>query len=307
MLGLQNGKYGVWVASMGMLASSLACGGGFDDTSSDAEGYATDSEDGSMAAQSSEGAEGDDVELGQTQQALSWRPSFTSSCHDPTGTDSVLAAIAVATAKELRRWQPLVDFKVVNSMVVLTEIGKARCADGQCYNTQALLDLQKDAANKVEIRPGVRLSPKELRERLENNYNKQKMCNLLGSFWGCKAPDHEFKFLQAEPGACDMNYWFEVRTPLGALLSRAGLDDLKDKLVWLDENDNSYIKFQTNGNNVAIDPTYGLNETATTAVGSCSAACTKISNGDVSGRCCSCNGTKKYARSVWSAATYICQ
>jgi hypothetical protein len=302
MVGFMASKYGMWVASVGVLVSAVACGGGFDDelTSGD-DSYVS----GDDAVDAVDGSDG--VELGQTQQALSWWPSFTSSCNDPTGTDSVLAAIAVSTAQELRRWQPTLDFKVSGSSLVLTDAGKARCADGKCFNTQALLDFQKDAAGSVQLRPGVRLSPSGLRDRLTKNWNKQKVCGYLFSIWGCKAPDHEFKFLQSAPGACDTNYWFEVRTPLGALLSRAGLDDLKEKLVWLDENDNNYIKFQTNGNSVAIDPTYGLNAINSTALGSCSAACTKVSGSDVSGQCCSCNGTKKFARSAWNTSTYICQ
>jgi hypothetical protein len=103
-----------------------------------------------------------------------------------------------------------------------------------------------------------------------------------------------------------MNFWFEVRTPSGALLGSA-LSTLKEKLVWVDIEDNSYIKFQTEGSAIAIDPTYGLNTTSYTATGSCSAACTKISSTNIAGQCCSCNGTKKYVKSTWSATTFICQ
>lgn len=309
MLGLKQSRYGMWATTAGLLAASVACGGSYDgDMTSDPDGFtvASDDElDGDDAADEA-AAEGEQVELGQLEQAW-WWPTFTSSCYDPTGTDSVLAAIAVATAKELRRWQPLLDFKISNNMVVLTDTGKARCADRTCFNTQALLDLQNTAASNVEIRPGVKVSPSTLRDRLTKNYNKQKLCNYLWSFWGCRAPDHEFKFLTSMPGACDMNYWFEVRTPSGGLLSSSGLADLKEKLVWLDEDDNTYIQFQTSGNTVAIDPTYGLNGASLTTVGSCSAACTKVSNTDITGQCCSCNGTKTYKRSPWNASTYLCQ
>jgi hypothetical protein len=192
-------------------------------------------------------------------------------------------------------------------MLALTDVGKARCADRKCLNTQALLDLQRDSAKGAPIRPSVKLNPSTLRSRLTRNYDRQKRCGAISSLFGCKALDHEFSFLYSEPGGCDTNFWFEVRTPLGALLSAVGVKDLKDKLVWVDEEDNSYIQFQADGNNIAIDPTYGLNETGSTGSASCSAACTKVSSSDVSGQCCSCNGTKKYKRSAWSNSTYLCQ
>lgn len=307
MLGFISSKYGMWAVGVGLLASGLACSGGFEDELTSEEGNEAEISDEDVEV--AEGAEADEnVELGQAQQAWwwSWRPSFSSSCSDSTGTDSVLAAIAVATAQELRRWQPLVDFKVSNSMLVLTDVGKARCADRTCFNTQALLDFQKDGSN-AQVRPGVRVSPSGLRSRLTKNWQSQKNCSYLWSIFGCKAPDHEFKFLHTEPGGCDQNFWFEVRTPLGALLSASGLKDLKEKLVWVDEDDNEYIQFQTSGNNVAIDPTYGLNHVSSTATGTCAAACVKISSTNVAGQCCSCNGTRKYARSAWNTSTYICQ
>lgn len=300
-------------------ATSLACSSAGDANWANGEladeGAAvehSESADGAEVLESSE-ALADDAELsamsggeiGQAEQALwYWDPSFSSSCSDPTGTDSILAALAVSTARELRRWQPVLDFKVSYNMLALSDTGKARCADRVCANTQALLDLQRDAASVVQVRPGVRNSPSILRTRLTWNYRVQKDC--YNSFFNsCKPPDHEFRFLGSEPGSCDMNYWFEVRTPAGALLS--SVSRLQESLIWVDEEDNSYIKFQTNGSNIAIDPTYGLNDTGSTTTGSCSAACTKITSQNVAGQCCSCNGTKKYARSMWSPTTYLCQ
>jgi hypothetical protein len=245
------------------------------------------------------------MDLGQTAQpwwSYSWNES---SCSDPTGTDSVLAALAVATAKELRRWQPEDDFKVYYGSLVLTSTGKARCADGKCWNTQALLDLQRDAARYVQVRPGVYVSPSTLRLRLTWNHGQQQDC-LYSFFNNCRTPSHQFEFLTAEPGACDMNYWFEVRKPDGTALG-SSLDVLKKALIWIDIEDNSYIKFQSDGATIAIDPTYGLNEGSTTSSGSCSAACTKVSATNIAGQCCTCNGTKKYVRSTWNATTYLCK
>ena len=284
-----------WGAALGILAVALACG--------EAEGELTPGAE-AVAIDSAAGAAGED-ELGQTSQpwwSYSWNES---SCSDPTGTDSVLAALAVATARELRRWQPEDDFREYFGSLVLTSTGKARCADGKCMNTQALLDLQKDVARSVEVRPGVYVSPSTLRLRLTWNHDQQRDC-LDSFFYNCRTPAHEFKFLGAEPGPCDMNYWFEVRKPDGSPLS-SSLDALERALIWVDVEDNSYLKFQSDGVTIAIDPTLGLNEGSTTTAGSCSAACTRVSSANIAGQCCSCNGSKRYVRSSWSAVTYLCK
>lgn len=245
-------------------------------------------------------------EIGQTQQAWwSWSLDYNAiSCFDPTGTDSVLAALAVATASELRRWQPTLDFYVSGGSLQLTPTGKQRCADGECFNTQALLDMQK-SYSRIEVRPGVDVSPSLLRLRLTYNHEQQAKCTT--SFWNrCSAPSHEFRFLHSEQGPCDMNYWFEVVDLQGNPLTYR-LRDLEEKLIWVDVEDNSYIRFQVEGSTISIDPTYGLNESGSSTSGSCSAACTKVSSSDLTGQCCACNGTKKYQRSTFSSRVYLCR
>lgn len=247
-------------------------------------------------------------DLGTSEQELLGL-ILPSSCFDITGTDPVLAALAVSTATELRRWQPTKDFAIWTGQLALTATGKARCADGKCFNTQALLDLQKDAASKAEIRPGVKANPLLIRTMLLLAYARQTTCySTLGlPFVGCGVPDHQFQLVGTDNGVCDTNFWFQVQNTAGAPLSLTAMKALQKGLVWVNAETNKYISFQVNGNMVGIDPTYGLNTTTAASAGSCSAACTKISATDVTGQCCSCNGTKKYARSSWSATTYLCQ
>jgi len=240
-------------------------------------------------------------ELGSLEQGLFGLETLFSSCGDPGGTESVLAALAVSTATELKRWQPLTDMTVSNGMLGLTSAGKARCSDGKCFNTQALLDLQKDAANNAQIRPGVKLTPSILRFILTTNYNSQKLCNAL---FLCSTPAHSLRLKYSEPGGCDTNYYFEALNSSGAPLSSANV--LKKALLWADVDVNSYIKFHSTGSVLGIDPTYGLNEAGTASTGTCAAACTKVSSSNLSGQCCACNGTKAFTRSVWNANTYIC-
>jgi len=68
------------------------------------------------------------------------------------------------------------------------------------------------------------------------------------------------------------------------------------------------LDFYIRNGEVSVDPTYGLNEGASSSVGSCDAACTKFASADVSGKCCSCNGAgKRYVRSTFNASVYLCQ
>jgi hypothetical protein len=97
-----------------------------------------------------------------------------------------------------------------------------------------------------------------------------------------------------------------VRKPDASLLG-SNLDVLKKALIWVDIEDNSYITFEADGATIAIDPADGLNPSDATTSGSCSVSCSKVSRTDISGQCCSCNGTKKYARSTWNASTHLCK
>jgi hypothetical protein len=220
-----------------------------------------------------------------------------------------MAALAVAAATELRRWQPTQDFAISGGRMVLTSAGKARCSDGKCWNTQALLDFQDDRAGAVVKFPGgVRLSPAALRSRLAAKLEEQKVCdsrpdNRRGD--NCPAEEHQLTFKYSKAGSCDTNFFFEAKAPNGAPLEYPG--QLKNKLIWADHT-NPYIAFQNVGEMVSIDPTFGLNEKGSTSTGSCTAACVRVSASNLAGQCCSCgNANKAFAKSPFSSLVYICQ
>lgn len=305
-----------WVryAALGCLGSAaIACSGSYDvSVEGPANDAAIDAEvlDDVASAEGVSDASG--AALGTTEQeliGLFTGISFLDSCNDITGTDPVLAALAVSTATELRRWQPKLDFDIWSGKLRLTAAGKKRCADGVCWNTQALLDLQNDSARNAMLRPGVKVNPLLIRTVLSLAYFRQATCfSLLGlPLVGCGVPEHQFTVAHSEPGKCDTNYWFTTSTPAGKPLTATVMKQLEKSLIWVNAETNAYIAFQTNGNMVGVDPTYGLNEAGSTQTGACSVACTKMSSRNISGQCCSCNGTKKYARSAWSTNTYICQ
>jgi hypothetical protein len=237
----------------------------------------------------------------------------SSVCANLEGTASTMAALAVSAAMEIGRWQPLQDFTIgklgSDEALILTAAAKARCADRICFNTQALLDFQKNEANgKVEFPGNVTLNSPALRSRLVAKFREQVTCEMQPSNGGtsnCPAEEHTLTFQRSEKGGCDTNFFFVARKPDGQPLQYAA--ELKNKLLWVDKT-NPYIGFQSVGEVVSIDPTFGLNERGSTTTGTCNAACVKIGSTDLAGDCCSCAGqNRSYVRSAWNARTFICQ
>jgi hypothetical protein len=238
-------------------------------------------------------------------------PVPPANCKNPEGTHSVMAALAVAAANELGRWQPVQDFAVgrvgAHEGLVLSATGKAKC--GACTNIQGLLDLQKEeVTGKVYLPGNVLLVPSALRSRMVAKYRDQVGCEKQPSNGGttnCPAEQHQLVFQRSEPGGCDTNYYFVAKKTDGTALQFP--KQLKNKLLWADR-DNPYVQFQSVGEVVSIDPTYGLNDEGTTSSGACTTACIKIGLSDVSNQCCSCNGkTKSFRRTTWNPVTYLCQ
>ena len=125
---------------------------------------------------------------------------------------------------------------------------------------------------------------------------------------------HVLKYYRTTTGGpCGDYFWYDITRPNGQALKAPAESFMqllfaggKESLTAADTN--PYISQQVSGNRVAIDPTYGLNEQASSSTGSCTAACTRISDVNVSGRCCSCGGvSRSYSRSSWSYNTYICR
>jgi hypothetical protein len=246
--------------------------------------------------------------------ATSTSTSTTSAvCANQEGAASTMAALAVSAAMELGRWQPSIDLTIgrqgSEEVLILTAEGKSRCGDGVCYNTQALLDFQKDeASGKVNFPGNVRLNSPALRSRLVAKFREQVSCEQQPSNGGttnCPAEEHTLTFQRSEKGGCDTNFFFVARKPNGQPLEYPA--QLKNKLLWADRT-NPYIGFQSVGEVVSIDPTFGLNDRASTTTGACTAACVRISSVALAGACCSCGGVNKsFVRSAWNTSTFLCQ
>lgn len=125
---------------------------------------------------------------------------------------------------------------------------------------------------------------------------------------------HRLKFSHiTTEAACGDYYWYDIAQPNGKPLKKPA--DSFVQLIFAGGKQtptgadlNPFIAQQVSGNKVAIDPTYGLNDDAATAAGSCSASCVRVSSASLAGQCCSCNGVRKtFSRSTWNASTYLCQ
>jgi hypothetical protein len=240
-------------------------------------------------------------------------PTSSTTCANHEGTASTMAALAVSAATELKRWQPTRDFAIgkigSEDALVLTAAGKARCSDGVCANTQALLDFQKNEASGKVMFPGnVSLNSGALRSRMVAKFRDQLGCEMQPSNGGttnCPVEEHTLTFQRSEKGGCDTNFFFVAKKPDGKPLQYPA--QLKNKLQWADKT-NPYIGFQSVGEVVSIDPTYGLNEANSTTTGSCMNACVRITRSNAAGQCCSCAGkTKAFKKSAWSGSTFLCQ
>jgi hypothetical protein len=313
------------VASVAVAAGAfLGCGSGdFNAASDDAVGDDLMSVDPS----GEDTAAIDDSEYSTGSEALM-------SCANPDGTNSVMAAFAVAVAQELGRWNATKDF-IQNNTSGMSEsspgmqqalklasgsdangpIGKSRCSDGKCARVQALLDMQYDQYNnKIYIQGSgstkVLLSPAALRARMFAKWNEQKACDQNakdGDANSCTKEQNKLSYVSAAAGGCDTNFTFSVKNSAGTALKYP--NQLKNELRFADMT-NPYINFTNLGNgNISIDPTYGLDDNGAGSTGSCTPACTKISvNSNLAGTCCSCGGMdKKFAKSPVNSITFLCQ
>jgi len=125
---------------------------------------------------------------------------------------------------------------------------------------------------------------------------------------------HRLKLNRKEAGGpCGNYYWYDVTKPNGLALSNAASTWIQLIFAGGKQSEsgadiNPFIAQKVNGSQVAIDPTYGLNDSGTTTTGSCAASCLKISTSSVAGQCCACNSVNsKFVKSAWSATTFVCQ
>jgi hypothetical protein len=125
---------------------------------------------------------------------------------------------------------------------------------------------------------------------------------------------HRLAYSHSTPnGPCGNYDWYKIDKPNGQALGDPSSTFVQlifagGKTTKQGTDVNPYIAQQVSGNQVAIDPTYGLTEGAATSSGSCAAACVSIRSSNIAGSCCSCLGkTATFKKAAWNAATFLCQ
>lgn len=136
-----------------------------------------------------------DVEFSETGEAIT-------ACDDSQYDHwRYLAALAVATAQELGRWQPTVDFvSNTNTGISLSAAGLARCKEG-CGNIQAILSLQNNGGGVIP-----RHDPGLLKGKFISFFERQ-----VHHAQNNGIIDHELTATSVSTAACGFRYWFSAK------------------------------------------------------------------------------------------------
>lgn len=278
-----------------------------------------------QVAASEEGEYSEEMELGTAEQGVH-------SCATPDGTNAVMAALAVAAAKELGRLRAEKDFVLSGDRIALhpggnetigtqqVPYGRWRCQNG-CRNIDALLALQNDNATGVYVQAEssntkVLVNPSILRGRMYAKLQEQinKAVNFIDgrTTEGAKTTHTLTSAGSASLGGCGPHFKFNVAFAPAVTPPRVPLPEQLRYSLYFADQANGWVDFRYNvdgvANRVAFDPTYGLNEGSSTSAGSCEIACSKFSATNIAGACCSCSGIQKaFKQSTFSTAMFLCQ
>lgn len=196
----------------------------------------------------------------------------TLTCSSNNGIHPTKAALAVAMANEVGRWDPVADLTVTwDRKVALSSTGESRCRNG-CPNTKAILGLQ-DVSTTLVIDQSV-FNPTALREDLIASFDRQRSHtqSLTLNSPSLLPEDHVLVKvggpLSLGTGACGPHYLYKPFKPDGSPLKYPA--NLANALVFFGiYSGNNYLAFTTYNGDVAIDPTDGDNATPVTTSGSC--------------------------------------
>jgi len=198
-------------------------------------------------------------------------------CSTDSGTQPAKAALAVAMAKELGRWDPVTDLTVSNGMVKLSWAGLARCSNG-CANTKALLG-QQDWAITAFVDQQL-FNPTNFSQDLQASFGRQHnlLSDLARNSPSKLPPAHKLTLVGGPTnmgtGACGPHYIFQVDNLNGTALSSAQAANVGNSLCFFGYGNcgnNPYLGFTQTGVScpagrtcIAIDPDDGDTGSGTT-------------------------------------------
>lgn len=205
-------------------------------------------------------------------------------CSTNSGLHPTRAALAVAMANEMGRWQPQTDLvKGWNGKVEVSSTGMTRCTNG-CANTKAIL-AQQDT-NISNVVPQSLFNPTVFMEDMKASFDRQKnkLDDLTRNNPGQLPPAHKLTKIGGPVslglGACGPHYVYSVTDMNNVKLSSTAAAAVANALCFYGQGScgaNPYIGFVSSSvpgcpadkTCIAIDPLDGDNTSgSTTSAGS---------------------------------------
>jgi hypothetical protein len=223
-------------------------------------------------------------------EAQSTHDALSGACYTNSGLMPTKAALAVAMAKELGRWDPAHDlvslmnvpaFPASQYNAVVQLSSTAKCTSNSCKNTIALLGLQDERLSTMGVVDQNVTSPYNLHYDLVAALKRSSdnLTNLKNNSPGQLPPAHKLTLVGGPTnlglGACGPHYVFQADHLDGTALSTTEAQNLANDLVFFGYGDagghNPYIAYTITGQGcptnrmcVALDPTDGDNGSGTT-------------------------------------------
>jgi hypothetical protein len=203
-------------------------------------------------------------------------------CNSNSGVQPTKAALAVAMAKDLGRWDPADLWSDQGRTWKVFLSGSAPCTNG-CTNVKAILGQQ--TSGLINVIDQNLFNPETLKTELTASIQRQKDLtnNLRMNNPGALPPAHKLTMVAGPTnlglGSCGPHYVFQVDHLDGTPLTATEANNMVNALCMFGQGtcgNNPYIAFATTSNGcptgktcVAIDPTDGDNSsTSTTTAGS---------------------------------------
>jgi len=212
-------------------------------------------------------------------------------CSNPDGTNGMIAALAVAMATDMHRWNALTDlyeFRGFQNQLMLgiTAAGKAACGPGACATVANILAFQDSRLDQKAVIAGTKLSSWAFASRLTAGWDKQKACGQGG--W-CPFQPHAFAAASGiTAGNCNTSalFAFPAAKPVGGALTAAQIAQLNNALVFTTANGTDpFVQFTSNATSVSVGDVGGM------VPGQAEPGpCQQYSATNITGTACSCTG-----------------
>jgi hypothetical protein len=219
-----------------------------------------------------------DESTGTTEEGLA------SACYTNYGINPLKAALAVAMADELGRWDPVHDLVFMPSPLNIVQLSTtAVCIKNSCKNTKAILGQQQSALNLVApiAIPQTLFSATSFYRDLTSSFSVQtnRITDLTNNHKDQLPVAHKLTQVAGPTnlgtGACGPHYVFQVDHTNGTALTSAEAANMVNALCFYGNtvcgNNNPFMSFTVTGQGcptgrtcVAIDPTDGDNGSLTT-------------------------------------------